>query len=113
MISSPNLSTTLLFNASRQWNLYIKRCMDASALKSIYALGCLVSFSLEPILDDMEGGQYVGPILLTALGDLVSRAIGRGGGGTGSGSGGGDRGADIGEDRGGGATKTILYHRGT
>ena len=44
------------------------------------------SLSLEPIPADLEGGQYVSPILPTSLRYLVFRASNRGGGG---GSGGG------------------------
>ena len=70
--------------------------MDASASESLDAPGCQVTFSLELILADMEGGRYVGPILSMALEDLVSRAIGRGGVGSGGGSSsnGIDRGGD-------------------
>ena len=91
MISPPHLTTTLLFNVSRRWGLYLNRCVAASALESLYAPGCHVSFLIEPILVDLEGGQYVGLILPTALGDLISMANGRGGGGGsgGDGSGGG------------------------
>ena len=73
--------------------MYLNRCVAVSASESLDALGCQVPFSLKPILADLQGGQYVGPILPTALGDLVYRARGRGdgdrGGGGGSGSSGG------------------------
>ena len=48
--------------------------------------GAMVLFSVEPILLELEGGRYVGPLLLAALVELV---CGRRGVGNGSGSGGG------------------------
>ena len=35
VISSPHLATTLLFNLSRRWSLYLNRCVDVSALESL------------------------------------------------------------------------------
>ena len=90
MIPSPHLATPLLFDVSRQWSLYLNRCVAASASESLDAPGCQVYFSLEPILAYLEGGKCVGPIIPTALGDLVSRSSGRGSGG------GGGSGGDIG-----------------
>ena len=114
MISSPHLATTLLFDVSRRWNLYLNRCVAVFALETLDAPGCQVPFSLEPILAELEGGRYVGPILPPALGDLVSKANGRGGGdgdgscgggsgnnGGGSGGGGGNRGCSGGNGGGG------------
>ena len=92
MISSPHLATTVLFYMLRRWILYLNRCAAASASESLGATGCWVPFSLEPIMDELEGGQYSGPILSIALGYLVSRAIGRGDGGGGGGGGGGSGG---------------------
>ena len=89
MISSPHLATTLLFDVSPRWSLYLNRCVDVLASESLDAPGCQVPFLIKPILAELEGGQYVGPILPMALGDLVSRANVRGGGGDGGGSGGG------------------------
>ena len=101
MISPPHLATTLLFNVSRRWSLYLNRCVAALTSESLDALGCQVPFLLEPILADLEGGRYIEPILPTALGDLFYRANIRGGGvgGSGGSSGGGSSGSG-----GGGAT---------
>ena len=45
--------------------------MDASALEVVEAPGGIVPFSLKPILVDMEGGCYMGPILPGPLEDLL------------------------------------------
>ena len=110
MISSPHLATALLFDVLRRWILYLNRCVAASTLESLDAPGCQVPFSLEPILADLYGGQYLGPIPLMASGDLVSRACGRGGGGGVSGVSGGGNSADEG---GGGGTLAIKIKSST
>ena len=73
---------------SQWWNLYLNRRVAASVSESLDALGCQAPFSLEPILAELEGGRYVGPIPPIALRDLVSRSRGRGGGGGDGGDGG-------------------------
>ena len=83
MISSTNLATTLLFDMSQWRSLYLNMCVAASALtsasESLDAPGCSAPFSLEPILAELEVGQYIGPILPAALGDLVYKTGSRGG----------------------------------
>ena len=81
------------------------------ALESLDASGCQVPFSLEPILAELEAGRYVGPIPLTALEDLVSRANGRGGGSGGGGESGG--GSSGGNGGGVGATATTIKSSST
>ena len=39
MISPPNLATTLLFDVSRRWSLYLNRCMDVSTSESLDSQG--------------------------------------------------------------------------
>ena len=56
MISSPHLATTLLFDVSWRWILYLNRCVAALASESLDSPGCQVPFSLDPILADLEGG---------------------------------------------------------
>ena len=56
MISSLHLSTTLLFDVSRQWILYLNRCVAALTSESLDAPGFQVPFLLDPIMADMEGG---------------------------------------------------------
>ena len=56
MISSLHLSTTLLFDVSRQWILYLNRCVAALVLESLDTPGCCAPFPLEPILSALEGG---------------------------------------------------------
>ena len=120
VISSTHLDTTLLFDVLRRWSLYLNSCVAALALESLDAPGCQVPFSLEPILAELEGGRYVGPILLLALGDLVSRANGRCDGGGGGGSSGsrsncGGSGSSGGNGGGGGgatANKTKILSNG-
>ena len=72
MISFPHLATTFLYDVSRRWSQYLNRCVAASASEVEEALGASVPFSLEPILVELEGGRYIGPILPAALADLVS-----------------------------------------
>ena len=57
----------LLYDVSRRWSLYLKRCVAVSALDALESLGDNIPFTLEPILLELEGGLYIGPIL---LGDL-------------------------------------------
>ena len=70
--------------------------------ESLDAPVCYVSLLLEPSLDDLEGGQYVGPILQMSLGEIFNKIGGRGSGG---GSGGGGSGVDCGSGGGGGGAK--------
>ena len=58
--------------------MYPNRCVDGLAPDSLDAPGYHVPFLLEPVLADLEGGQYVRPILPLDLRDLVSKYIGRG-----------------------------------
>ena len=53
-----------------------------STAESLGAPGCHTPLSLEQIMDDLDGGQYIRTILPTALRDLVSKTGGRGGAGT-------------------------------
>ena len=101
MISSPHLSTKLLFDVSRRWSQYLNTCVAALASEVEEAPGASVPFSLEPILVELEGGRYTCPILPDSLAELVTgrRPAGRsapkggvdgnGGGGGGGSSGGG------------------------
>ena len=83
VISSPHIATTLLFDLSRQWSLYLNKCMSESASEPLDTSGSHVTFSLDKILSDLDGGRYVGPILLASLADLVHMTV-RGGGGANS-----------------------------
>ena len=81
----------------RRWSQYLNRYVAASASEVEEARGASVPFSLEPILVELEGGRYIGPILPAALADLVSgRRLASGsdqkGGGGGSGGSGGSGG---------------------
>ena len=76
MITSLQLSTTLIYDVSRRWILYLNMCMDVSSLE---ASGDTAPFTLEPILLNPEGGQYVDPILPGDLSDLI---VGRRGSGS-------------------------------
>ena len=90
MISSPHLAMTLLYDVLRRWIQYLNKCVNTSASEVEEAPGASVPFSLEPILVELEGGRYIGPILPDALADLVAgrRPAGgsapKGGGGSGS-----------------------------
>ena len=54
--------------------------MAALASESLDAPGYHVPFSYKPILADLEGGRYVGPILPASLAELLHKTGGRGGG---------------------------------
>ena len=79
----------------------INRCVAALASESLDAPGCHVSFSLEPILSDLEGVRYVGLILPASLADLLHKTGSRGGdgGGDGNGDGSGSDGGTISNKR--------------
>ena len=81
MISSPHLSTTLIFDVSRRWSLYLNRCVAASASESLYAPGVTSPSRLRWSWQRWVGGQYVGPILPVSVVDLVHNNGGRGSGG--------------------------------
>ena len=92
MISSPHLATELLFDVSQRWSQYLNRCVAALSSEVEEAPGGSDPFSLEPILVDLKGVHYIGPILPAALADLVAGRRPAGGSapkGVGSGGGGG------------------------
>ena len=67
------------------WSLYLNRCVAASASEALEAPGPNSPFTLDLILLELEGGHYVGPILLGPLEDLLARCR-LGGGNSGSSS---------------------------
>ena len=89
MISSPHPATKLLYDVSRQWIQYLNRCVDASASEVVEAPKDSVPFSLEPILVDLDGGRYMGPILPGSLEDFLVGRRAEGGNSSGGGGGGG------------------------
>ena len=97
------MATTLMYDVSQWWSQYLNSCVDVSTLEVLEVPGDSVVFYLEPIMVDLEGGCYMGPILMVTLTDLPAgrwtkggNGIGgsgsddSGGGGGGGGSGGGD-----------------------
>ena len=56
VISFPHLATTLLYDVSQRWSQYFNRCEEASASEVVENPGVDIPFSLEPILDELEGG---------------------------------------------------------
>ena len=56
MISSPQISTTILYNFSSRCSRYLNWCVVALASKVVEAFGGSVPFSLKPNLIDLEGG---------------------------------------------------------
>ena len=71
MMTSSCLATTLIYDVSRQWSLHINRCISASFSNYLGATGSVVTFLIDPILVDLEGGRYMGTILPATLADLV------------------------------------------
>ena len=47
-------------------------CVAVSASKALESPGTNTPFLLDPILVDLEGGRYVGPILTVPLADLLA-----------------------------------------
>ena len=88
MTTFPHLATTLLYDVSRLWSLYLNRCVKLLSSEKVGATGATVPFSLKPILLELESGRYVGPLLPLPLTELVSGRHGDGGGNDGGGSGG-------------------------
>ena len=97
MISSPHLAMTLLLDVLQRWSQHLNRCVYASDSEAVEALGGSVPFSLEPILVDIEGDRYVGPVFPTSLDDLVSGRRSEGRGATRGGSGGGSSVGGVGD----------------
>ena len=71
LINSPRLALKNIYNVSSRCNLYLNMCMSESSSEDSGAPGSTVTFFLEFILLELEGGRYVGPILPDALADLV------------------------------------------
>ena len=73
MISSLHLSTALIYDVLRQWSLYLNRYVVVFVSKKMEAPGSNISFLLDPILVELEGGRYVVPILPGPLAELFAR----------------------------------------
>ena len=80
VISSPHLATTLIFDVSGRWILYLNRYVAALVSDYLNAPGSHAPFLLKPILSELEGGRYMGPIIPESLAYLVNKTSGRGGG---------------------------------
>ena len=104
-ISPPQLDMPLIYNVSQRWSLYLNRCVDASASEAQEAPGTNTPFTMEPILLELKGGCYMGPIL---PGDLVDLLGGRRPGGSNGGGGGKVRGGGDGLGDGGDTAAQIL-----
>ena len=63
--------------------------MAFSSYEDLGMPGEMVPFSIGPILLELDGGSYVGPILLGALAELFIRRLRGGSGDVSGGSGGG------------------------
>ena len=77
------------------WSKYLNSCVASLLSETQLALGGNIPFLLDPILVDLEGGCYVGLILMGTLGDVLAGQRPSGSGGvdrSGSSSGGGSGG---------------------
>ena len=105
MITTPHLAKTLLYDVSRFCLLCLNRCVPASSSEDVGAAGEKLPFLLEPILLELEGRRYIGPLLTLTLAELVNgrRGVGNGsvGGTGGNGGSGGNGKCGTGEGRGG------------
>ena len=61
VISSPHLATTLIYDVSQQWSLYLNRRVAVSATKALDAPGSNAPFSFKPILVEIEWGAICWP----------------------------------------------------
>ena len=94
MISSPKLTTILLYDVLRRWSLYLNRCVAVLASEALDTLRANAPFTLDPMLLKLDCGRSVGPILLRPLPDLlVGWSTGGNSGGGNSGKKGGGGGA--------------------
>ena len=99
IISSPNLSMTLIYDFSWRWNLYLNMCVATSVSEDLEAPGANAPFLIDSILFEIEGGIYVGPLLPGPMTDLLvgwrlyggGRKYGADIGGSGGGSGNDDK----------------------
>ena len=71
MISSPHLSTTLIYDVPQWWSLYLNRCVAVLESEALEAPGDNVPFTLDPILLELEVGRYVRPVLPGTLSDIL------------------------------------------
>ena len=107
---------TLIYDVSRQWSLYLNRCVAALESESLEAPGSNTPLSIYPILLELEGGCYVGPIFPGPFADLLvilspDEDGSNVGGGSGSGSGGGN-GGGRGSGSGGGGGGGVKIEKG-
>ena len=73
IITSPHLSTTLLYDLSQWWSLYLNMCVAASTVKALEAPEARVPFTLDPIFLGLQGGLYVILIILRSLMYFIMR----------------------------------------
>ena len=75
MILSLHQTTTLIYDVSWRWSQYLNMCLAASASKVVEAPGGSIPLFLKPILVDLEGVSYIGPILPVSLANLVTAYV--------------------------------------
>ena len=76
MLNSPHLAKEILYNVSRWWRLYLNMCMDDSSSEDLGYPRETRPFYFDLIILLLEGGSYVGIILLAVLVGLVIRKHG-------------------------------------
>ena len=72
MTKPPQFATTLLFNVSHRQSHELNMGMEASSSKDLVYTWSMVPFYLEPILLELKGGRYLGPIFMDALVEMLS-----------------------------------------
>ena len=66
-ITTPHISTAMIFGMSRCWSLYHNMCVVDPSSENMVTPGEMLPFYLETIILKMEGGRYVGPLFTVAL----------------------------------------------
>ena len=68
---SPYLAMKLIYDVSWWWILYLNRCVSALTYGALEDRGDNVTFSLETIIVELEGGRYLDPIIPVPLADII------------------------------------------
>ena len=63
VLSSPHLSTILIYELPRRWRLYLNRCVNVLASEALEEPGGNTTLTFDPILLELGGRCHVGLII--------------------------------------------------